>query len=513
MSLNSTGPISLGGSTSGQSVEVELGETGTQPISMGDANFRGLLGVLSGPISLDNAHGKSLFAGTLQTTITQPSNAYGNTYAGFGFSNAVSADGLTMVVGGPNDYPFGYGGNGYPVTLGAAWIFTRTDTTTTTWTQQAKLLGSGGIGAITSSQYSTGFNVLIGWTVAISDDGNTVAIGAPSRITNPPPSQGSYSCGGVWIYVRSGTTWTQQAGPLIYNNSSVNGELGLGYSLAMSGDGNTVAAGQPNAGNSGTQGGVAVFVRSGTSWSLQSGLLQGSDSTATSGTQMGWSVALSKDGNTLAFGGPGDNTNSSTGIPVGATWVFTRSGTSWSQQGSKRVGTSGSPSMQYPATAQGYAVALSGDGNTLATSDPTDNSWTGATWIFTRSGTTWTQQGSKIVATGGSTKSQSLGQGSALALNYVGSLLAISAYGDNSPTDATSSYGALWIFKSTPGAGTFSQIGSKITGNSIQGLSLGQSISIANSVGNVVVSGGGAGAEFNNSSYSTVADQQVLVYR
>ena len=84
-----------------------MGQTGTQTISMADSIVRGLLGVPSGAISLDNAHGKSLFAGTLQTTITQPSNAYANTYAGFGYSNAISDDGLTMIIGGPDDYSFG----------------------------------------------------------------------------------------------------------------------------------------------------------------------------------------------------------------------------------------------------------------------------------------------------------------------------------------------------------------------------------------------------------------------
>jgi len=455
MSLNSTGPISLGGSTSGQSIELELGETGTQPISMGDSIVRGFLGVPSGAISLDIAHGKSLFAGTLQTTITQPSNAYANTYAGFGYSNAISDDGLTMIIGGPNDYAFGYGGTGHPTTLGAAWIFTRANTNTTTWTQQAKLLGSGGVGAMTASQYTTGFSVSVGWSVAISNDGNTVAIGSPPRVENPPSGGVDYGVGGVWVYTRSGTTWSQQAGPLTYtsNNCGTN-SWGIGWSLAISGDGNTIAAGQPNYGtNSGgnaNQGGVVVFVRSGTTWSAQSGLLQGSDTTRALGTFMGWSVSLSKDGNTLAFGGFGDGYNSTTGVAVGATW------------------------------------------------------------IFTRSGSTWTQQGSKLVGTGGSTASGSVGQGSALALNYAGTLLAVGAYQDSG--SGTTANGAMWMFKSNADAGTFTQLGSKIVGNNQQGVFLGEGISIANTAGTVVVSGAGAGAPYGDAGYSTIANQQVLVY-
>ena len=503
MSLNSTGPISLGGSTVGQSLEIELGETGIQPISMGDSIVRGLLGVPSGAISLDNAHGKSLFAGTLQTTITPPSNVYANNYAGFGYSNAISDDGLTMIIGGPFDYAYGYGIGGSRITLGAAWIFTRANTNTTTWTQQAKLLGKGGVGEMTSSQYSTAYSVNAGSSVAISNDGNTVAIGAPGRTLNSGGTD--WTIGGVWVYTRSVTTWSQQAGPLIYtsNNSSGGGE-GLGWSLAISGDGNTIAAGQPNygtnSGGNGYQGGVVVFVRSGTTWSAQSGLLQGSDSTASSGTFMGGSVSLSKDGNTLAFGGWGDGYNSNTNIAVGTTWIFTRSGTTWSQQGTKKIGTGG-----VPGSGQGSVVALSGDGTTLATSDVEDNTFVGATWIFTRSGTTWTQQGSKLVGTGGSTTTNYPGQGTALALNYAGTLLAVGAsYDGVTSNTSTTANGAMWMFKSNADAGTFTQLGSKIVGNSQQGEYLGQGISIANTAGTVVVSGGGYG-------YSGVC--QVLVYQ
>ena len=48
--------------------------------------------------------------------------------------------------------------------------------------------------------------------------------------------------------------------------------------------------------------------------------------------QFGYSVALSGDGNTALIGGPGDNGN------VGAAWVFTRSGSTWKQQGAKLTG-------------------------------------------------------------------------------------------------------------------------------------------------------------------------------
>jgi hypothetical protein len=110
--------------------------------------------------------------------------------------------------------------------------------------------------------------------------------------------------------------------------------------------------------------------------------------------QQGYSVALSADGNTAIVGGPDDDTN------VGATWVFTRSGGIWTQQGSKLVGT-GAVGID----AQGVSVALSADGNTAIVGGYQDNSNTGAAWVFTRSGGVWTQQ-SKLVGTGGGQSQQ-----------------------------------------------------------------------------------------------------------
>jgi hypothetical protein len=59
MTLNATGAISLAGTTTGQSIEVELGGNGTTQISLNDTNVRTLAGVASGAISLSNFYGKS----------------------------------------------------------------------------------------------------------------------------------------------------------------------------------------------------------------------------------------------------------------------------------------------------------------------------------------------------------------------------------------------------------------------------------------------------------------------
>jgi Divergent InlB B-repeat domain len=87
--------------------------------------------------------------------------------------------------------------------------------------------------------------------------------------------------------------------------------------------------------------------------------------------EQGWSVALSADGNTAIVGGNSDNSN------VGAVWVYTRGNGVWAQEGNKLVGTGAVGNAR-----QGFSVALSGDGNTALVGGVTDNSGTGAAWVF-----------------------------------------------------------------------------------------------------------------------------------
>jgi hypothetical protein len=78
-------------------------------------------------------------------------------------------------------------------------------------------------------------------------------------------------------------------------------------------------------------------------------------------------------------GGPHDNSYS------GASWVHTRNGTVWKQQGSKLIGTGAVGHAE-----QGFSVALSADGSTAIAGAHTDNRITGAAWVHTRSGGVWT---------------------------------------------------------------------------------------------------------------------------
>src|SRR6185437_6965545 len=143
--------------------------------------------------------------------------------------------------------------------------------------------------------------------------------------------------------------------------------------------------------------------------------------------QIGRSVALSNDGNTAIVGG-------NVGTTTGAAWVFTRSGSAWSEQA--RLVVSGGPnSSQYAS------VSLSADGNTAIIGGTEDNSEVGATWVFTRSGGIWTQQGGKVVGTGNVGQSN---QGGALGLSTDASTMVVGGFGDNS------NIGAAWVFVQSP---------------------------------------------------------------
>lgn len=319
---------------------------------------------------------------------------------------------------------------------------------------------------------------LFGKSVAMSKDGTTMAVGVGVR---PTSADYLYNNSAVHIYVKSGSTWTLQQ--VLNTTTSVNYStsvqaLGM-FGLALSSDGNTLIAGAPSTGGFqfGSSGAVVVFTRSGTTWTQQGTPIYSSDIYFVSpGPAQGWSVAVSDDGDTLAFGGPG-NTNGSTSKSEGGTWVYTRSGSTWTAQGGRLYGTGASATG--PGSKQGYSISLSSDGNTLAIGGNGDNAYTGAVWIFTRSGTTWTQQGSKLTGTsqlgtsswsGGSNENDG-GFGCSVSLSSDGNTLAVGAYGDNT------NIGAVWVY--TRSGSTWSIQGSKMIPSGYTGTPrIGNSVSL-----------------------------------
>ncbi len=171
------------------------------------------------------------------------------------------------------------------------------------------------------------------------------------------------AAGAVYVFSRTGTTWTQQA----YVKADDAGENGgFGMSVALSADGNTMAVGSPLAWDESAAGKVYVFSRVGTTWTPQTDLIP---SNTRPQAVFGTAVALSADGNTLAVGSPGessgttgiDGIKSDTSAPnAGAVYVFSRTGPWWSGEVYVKA------SNTRANAAFGSAVALSSDGKTLA---------------------------------------------------------------------------------------------------------------------------------------------------
>ncbi len=325
-----------------------------------------------------------------------------------GSTVALSADGNTAVIGGPNDWNY----------TGAAWVFTRKNGV---WSQQGpKLFGAGAIEDV---------GLQFGRAVAISGDGNTLMVSGPWD---------NYWTGAAWIFTRDGTVWTQQGDKLVGAGATDYPFQGFGVGLSY--DGNTAVSSSYSDGDG--IGAAWVFTRDGDgAWSQVGEKLVGTGAEGQS--YQGWSAALSADGNTLLVGAPFDNNS------TGATWVFTRKGGDWTQMGEKLVG-SGGTGYGF----QGYSVALSADGNTALVGGYYENYGTGATWVYVRDKGIWRQQGPKLIGTGG--EDLTMAQGFYSALSADGNTALVGGPWDNANA------GAAWVFIRQNGV--WSQQGQKLVG-------------------------------------------------
>jgi hypothetical protein len=249
------------------------------------------------------------------------------------FGSAVAIAGKTAVVGAWKQNS-GTGG---------AYIFVKSGKT---WSQQIELTASDGAD-----------NDYFGSAVAISANGSIVVVGAFDHDSGT---------GAAYIFVKSGTTWSQQA-ELTASDGADND--GFGVSVGISGT--TVVIGAN--GNNDYTGAAYVFVRSGTTWSQQREL------TASDGADndtFGFPVSIS--GSTVLVGAQGHDDY------TGSAYIFVRSGKTWSQQ-TELTASDGADNDNF-----GVSVAVSG--NTALLGSLGNNDDTGAAYVFVRSGATWSQQ-------------------------------------------------------------------------------------------------------------------------
>jgi trimeric autotransporter adhesin len=297
--------------------------------------------------------------------------------------------------------------------IGAVYVFTRTNTE---WEQEAYV-----------KPFFPAKNLRFGESVTLSGDGKTLVVGASNDSLSFPGTLNFYGSA-------FSSNPTERACLPFYPSSAASVSSGVSTSSSSSSSSSSKSSASSTYAAGTLSGAVYVFVKTADSGWKEESVLKASN--AESGDVFGVSIALSQDGNTLAVGATGEDSNA-TGIngdqanntcyyvtdagyfiepeckqaaksrvrdliANGAVYVFTRSDKIWTQEAYLK------PSSTFLNTAFGGSVDLSGDGNTLAVGAPGDASKatlingettqeidyanTGAAYVFIRSGNTWSQE-------------------------------------------------------------------------------------------------------------------------
>ncbi|MEK6642838.1 MAG: hypothetical protein AABZ08_02945 [Planctomycetota bacterium] len=324
--------------------------------------------------------------------------------AGAAFGSSITISGDTVVVGAP----LHYNAPGDPFISGSVYVFVRSSGI---WTQQARL-------AVADANPSDQF----GTTVAVS--GDTAAAGAAFG-----DAPGAPNAGALYVFVRSGGIWTQQA-KLTASDATANEDFGR--SLALSS--NTIVVGaytDDHAGGS-DAGSAYVFVRTGTVWTQQTKLI-GFDTA--DGDNFGKSVVVSGDTALVGAwfdvhaGGPGSPFNGR-----GSAYVFARSGVVWTQQ-AKLIASDAEGADFF-----GHSVALSGDTAVIGAvgDDHPGVSNAGSAYVFARASAAWTQQ-AKLIASDAAAVDQF-----GWSVGVSGDTAVVGTYSDDNAAGADA--GAAYIF-------------------------------------------------------------------
>ena len=407
----------------------------------------------------------------------------------FGHVIVLSADGNTMVVSAYFEASGAKGINGDQADdsipqAGAVYVFVRRGAV---WAQQAYIKASNTGEAGADGNFGDGDQ--FGFSLSLSDSGNTLAVGAnaedsaSTEINGNQTDNSAQSAGAVYVFVRTGTVWTQQAFVKPANNV---GNVQFGYSVALSADGNILAASSFDEGGSSRvingpydrmrngAGALYMFTRTGSTWRQQAYLKAFN---AEAGDSLGVIVSISDDGNTVAVGSL-DEDCMATGVnptqpcdndrdmdnSVGAVYVFARAGAGWVQQAFIKPSNSGKEDWF------GSRLQISGDGNTLTVTAQLEDSnargingnqaddsaqEAGALYLFSRAGTTWTQ---RAYVKGSNTEAFDE-FGSSVAVSRDGRTLAVGARGEDSAArgaggnqadNSVSESGAVYVFDVNP---------------------------------------------------------------
>ena len=340
--------------------------------------------------------------GTWSQQVLLSGQSSGAGQAGEAVAIGGSTEGLRAAVGIPR-YP---GGN----KQGRVAFYTRSGTT---WTHQANVAGPGGNNSVFGS--------------ALQMSGDTTVVGAHEDDTT------ATNAGRVYVYTGNGTL--QQA----IASSDIAGDDYFGWDVDIDGDLMVASSPYKNV----QQGAAYIFERSGTTWTQKAKITHSSPSNS---DRFGWSVACHAGANGTNTIAVGLNDASSGGSPAGGgkVYVFTGSGTSYTQQALIQ-----SSDVAASDKFGGYHhdnVAFNkgqDQGDTLfisAAQDDDGGTNTGSLYVFTRSGSTWSQQYKKNAFTIGPSANAYFGN--SISADAHGSLI-VGAFGDD---EGGTGRGAAYIF-------------------------------------------------------------------
>jgi alpha-tubulin suppressor-like RCC1 family protein len=280
-----------------------------------------------------------------------------------------------------------------------------------------------------------------GYSISSNFSGNILAIGAINAETNSVSSAGA-----VYIFTGGGSSWSQTArltgDTLGFGNPDGDN---FGHSISLNFDGNVLAVGAQLADSNTLSNVGAAYIFTGiqNSWNQIARLTgQRTIPIVPTSDQVGFSVALNSKGDTLIAGAPmADPFGISN---VGVAFIFTGYSGNWNQSALITGNTSGSPSNDR----FGYSISLSAKGNTLAigaySADTNGVSNAGAVYIFTGSGSSWSQTARLTGDTLGLGNPTNHFFGISTSLNEIGDTLAVGA--DGLHVNSMQDVGAAYVF-------------------------------------------------------------------
>ena len=371
-----------------------------------------------------------------------PDPATGSGYKAFGYSIALSGDGMTAIVGSRENNN----------NIGAAYVYMRVNTITPFTILQI----------IFPSAYTD--TPFFGQSVALTDDGLTALVGGHLNDGNK---------GAVWVYTRENRTSNFTNTQILLPIPNIIGFY-FGISVALSGDGKTALVGGDGAGVQ-QKSSAWAFTRNASSINFT--LLGGKFSVEPEFSYFGHSVALSTDGLTALIGDYNYRNSYQ-----GAICLYSRNNDS-------SIFQSLQPFITTDVTANnlfGISVVLSGDGLTAVVGAIGNTNYNGAVYVYKRSysNLTFTTSPNQIILPFGNVGSSVFG--SSVDLSFDGNTLIIGGYGDNADK------GAVWVYKRNATHPTYTLQGSKLVPTTTVGTSrFGSSVSLASDGLTALIGGSG----------------------